>query len=52
MERSKDTMTAVLNSINAAIAIVDSKDMRILACNKAFVRESGTDDNRLLNQRP
>ncbi len=45
MERSKDTMTAVLNSINAAIAIVDSKDMRISAYNKVFIRESEADEN-------
>ncbi len=51
MERSKDTMTAVLNSINSAIAIVDSKDMRILASNKAFIRESGTDDNEAIGMR-
>ncbi len=51
LERSKDTMTAVLNSINAAIAIVDSKDMRISACNKVFIRESGANENEAVGMR-
>ncbi len=37
MERSRDTLTTVLNSINAAIAIVDTKDMTISAYNRAFI---------------
>lgn len=51
MERSKDTMTAVLNSINAAIAIVDSKDMRISACNKVFIGESQAGENEFIGRR-
>jgi PAS domain S-box-containing protein len=51
MERSKDTVTAVLNSINAAIAIVDSKDMRISACNKVFIGESQAGENDVMGRR-
>jgi PAS domain S-box-containing protein len=51
MERSKDTMTAVLNSIDAAIAIVDPKDMSISACNKVFTRESGVGENEVIGRR-
>ncbi len=51
MERSKDTVTAVLNSINAAIAIVDSKDMSISACNKVFIGESATGENEVMGRR-
>jgi PAS domain S-box-containing protein len=51
MERSKDTITTVLNSINAAIAIVESKDMKILACNKVFIRESGVNENEVIGKR-
>jgi PAS domain S-box-containing protein len=51
MERSKDTVTAVLNSINAAIAIVDSKDMRISTCNKVFIGESQAGENEVMGRR-
>lgn len=51
VERSKDTMSAVLNSIDAAIAIVDPKDMRISACNKVFIRESGVSEREVLDRR-
>jgi CHASE1-domain containing sensor protein len=51
MERSKDTVTAVLNSIDAAIAIVDSKDMRISACNKFFIRESRVGEHEVIGRR-
>ncbi len=51
MERSKDTMTAVLNSIDAAIAIIDSKDMRISACNKVFIRESEVGEHEVMGRR-
>lgn len=50
IERSKDTMTAVLNSIDAAIAIVDSKDKRITACNKVFIRESEIGENEVIGR--
>jgi PAS domain S-box-containing protein len=50
MERSKDTVTTVLNSINAAIAIVDSKDMRISACNKVFIGESQAGENEVIGK--
>jgi CHASE1-domain containing sensor protein len=42
IERSNDTLATVLNSIDAAIAIVDSKDMRILAFNDVFTRYAET----------
>ncbi len=48
MERSRDTLTTVLNSINAAIAIVDAKDMTILAYNKVFVKISEANENGVL----
>ncbi len=51
IERSKDTMTAVLNSINAAIAIVDAKDMRISAFNKIFIGGSAADENDIIGRR-
>ncbi len=51
IERSKDTLTAVLNSINAAIAIVDSKDVRISACNKFFIGESSGGENEVVGRR-
>ncbi len=51
IERSKNIMAAVLNSINAAIAIVDSKDLRILAYNKVFIREPETGDNEITGRR-
>jgi CHASE1-domain containing sensor protein len=51
MEQSKDAMSAVLNSIDAAIAIVDSKDMRISACNKVFIRESEVGRNEVIGRR-
>ncbi|MGE5173774.1 MAG: CHASE domain-containing protein [Betaproteobacteria bacterium] len=51
MERSKDTMTAVLNSVNAAIAIIDSRDMRISACNQVFIRESEVNENAAMGMR-
>ncbi len=48
MERSRDTLTTVLNSINAAIAILDAKDMTILACNKVFAKISEANKNGVL----
>ncbi len=51
MEESKDTMSAVLNSINSAIAIVDSKDMRISAFNKFFIKEGDINGNDVLGRR-
>jgi len=51
MEQSKDTMTAVLNSINSAIAIVDSPDMRISALNKVFIQEVEVSENEVLGER-
>ena len=51
MERSKDTMSAVLNSIDAAIAIIDSKDMRISAYNKVFIQESEVRENEIIGGR-
>jgi PAS domain S-box-containing protein len=51
VERSKDTMSAVLNSIDSAIAIVDPKDMRISACNRVFMRESGAGEHEVLGKR-
>ncbi len=50
-ERSKDTMTAVLNSINAAIAIVDAKDMSISAFNKMFIGGSTADEHDIIGRR-
>ncbi|HYA87728.1 MAG TPA: CHASE domain-containing protein [Nitrospirota bacterium] len=51
MEQSKDTMTAVLNSINSAIAIVDSKDMRISAFNKVFIQEVEVSEHEVMGKR-
>jgi PAS domain S-box-containing protein len=51
MERSKDAMSAVLNSINAAIAIVDAKDMGIAACNQVFIGESAAAENEVRGRR-
>jgi CHASE1-domain containing sensor protein len=51
MERSRDTLTTVLNSINAAIAIVDAKDMTISAYNKVFMNESKENESRVLSDR-
>jgi PAS domain S-box-containing protein len=50
-ERSKDIMSAVLNSIDAAIAIIDPKDMSISACNKVFIRESGVGEHEVIGRR-
>ena len=51
MERSKNTITTVLNSINATIAVVDSKDLKILACNRIFIHESGVPENEVIGKR-
>ncbi len=51
MERAKDTMSAVLNSIDAAIAIVDPKEMRISACNKDYIRESEVSEHEVIGRR-
>ncbi len=50
-ERSKDTIATVLNSIDAAIAIIDSKDMRILAVNNAFIRKSEVRERQITGKR-
>jgi PAS domain S-box-containing protein len=51
MEQSRDTLTTVLNSINAAIAIVDAKDMTISACNKVFIKGTEVNENGVLSGR-
>lgn len=51
MEQSKDTMTTVLNSINAAIAIVDSKSMNIVACNRVFLRTAEFNEREVIGRR-
>jgi PAS domain S-box-containing protein len=51
IERSKDTMSAVLNSINSAIAIVDSKDMRISAFNSFFIKDTDVNGNEVIGRR-
>ncbi len=51
IERSNDTLATVLNSIDAAIAIVDSKDMRILAFNDVFIRHVETGEQEVAGSR-
>ncbi len=51
MERSKDIITTVLNSINAAIAIIDSQGMKIAACNRVFFQESGGNEQEVIGRR-
>lgn len=51
MEQSKDTITTVLNSINAAIAIVDSKNMSIVACNQVFLRATEFNHAEIIGRR-
>ncbi len=51
MEHAKDTTSAVLNSIAAAIAIIDADDMRISACNEVFIRESGCSEREIMGRR-
>jgi PAS domain S-box-containing protein len=51
IERSNDTLATVLNSIDAAIAIVDSKDMRILAFNDMFIRHVETGEQEVAGSR-
>ena len=51
MEQSKDTITTVLNSINAAIAIVDSKSMTMVACNQFFLRATEFNQAEIIGRR-
>jgi PAS domain S-box-containing protein len=41
IERSNEITATVLNSINAAISIINTKDRTILACNNVFLHETG-----------
>lgn len=44
IERSNKIIGTVLNSIDAAISIIGSKDLKILACNKVFMQEAGVEE--------
>ena len=50
-ERSRETISTVLNSINSAIVIIDANEMRVLACNKVFVRETAGDEKAIIGRR-
>ncbi len=50
-ERSKDTIATVMHSIDAAIAIIDAKDMTILAFNDLFSRHPEDGENEVLGRR-
>ncbi len=51
IERSKEIITTVLNSMHAAIAIVDLESMKILACNTVFIRESERKEQDIIEKR-
>lgn len=51
MERSKDTIATVLNSIDASIAIVSSESLNILACNNVFIGETGMNEEEVIGRR-
>lgn len=51
IERSKEITETVLNSIDAAISIIDTKDRTILACNKVFLHEAGGEKEDIIGRK-
>jgi PAS domain S-box-containing protein len=51
IERSNEIIGTVLNSIDAAISIIDTKNLKILACNRVFIQEAGVEEKEILGRR-
>jgi PAS domain S-box-containing protein len=51
IERSKDTIATVLNSIDSAIAIINCDDRTLLACNAAFLKVPGSGEQSVTGRR-